>query len=249
MHLEDLCNSIEGFSGWRHADKIKLFSWHLHTFGKQRFISAARITECFEQLNLAQPSVVGPFLTAMVNRRPPEAIKTSQGYCLERRVQEALDLRYGTRQATIHVHKLLSELPERIPSLAEKEYLQEALTCFKHRAFRAAIVMCWNLAFDHLCDHVIAKHLTAFNAQLPKSFPNAEIIAVGKREEFAELKESQVLQVCRSSLIISGSLHKILKEKLDRRNIAAHPSGVTVSELTAEEFIKDLVENVLLKLV
>jgi hypothetical protein len=45
-------------------------------------------------------------------------------------------------------------------------------------------------------------------------------------DDFQELKQSQVLQVCKSANIISGSIHKILKEKLERRNIAAHPSGV-----------------------
>jgi hypothetical protein len=57
------------------------------------------------------------------------------------------------------------------------------------------------------------------------------------------------LQVCKSALLISGSVHKIMKEKLDRRNIAAHPSGVGTFAPTAEEYIKDLVENVVLKLV
>jgi hypothetical protein len=57
-----------------------------------------------------------------------------------------------------------------------------------------------------------------------------------------------VLQVAKSANIISGSVHKILKEKLDRRNIAAHPSNVTVSKLTAEDVILDLVQNVVLKL-
>ena len=67
--------------------------------------------------------------------------------------------------------------------------------------------------------------------------------------DFQELKESRVLQACKSANIISGSPYKILKEKLDRRNIAAHPLGVVVAQPTAEEFIKDLIENVVLKVV
>jgi hypothetical protein len=249
MHLEEFCNSIEGFSAWNHADKIKFFAWHLHANEQQKRFSAASIAKCYSDLNIAQPSSVSPFLAAMVARKPPEAIKTSEGYCLEKRVRDSLDAKYGKRPATIHVHKLLATLPERVPSLAEKEFLREALTCFKHGAFRATIVMCWNLAYDHLCEFVLAKHLTAFNTQLPRSFPKAGIATIVKREDFSELKESQVLQVCRSSLITTDNLHKILKEKLDRRNIAAHPSSVTVSEPTAEEFVRDLVENVVLKLI
>lgn len=101
---------------------------------------------------------------------------------------------------------------------------------------------------DHLCEWVLAGHLPAFNTQLTKSFPKADVQVITKRDDFAELKESQVLQVCKSAIIINGSLHKVLKEKLDRRNASAHPSGIAITQLTAEEFIRDLVDNVVLKL-
>jgi hypothetical protein len=58
-----------------------------------------------------------------------------------------------------------------------------------------------------------------------------------------------VLQVCASANIISGNIHKIAKEKLVRRNIAAYPSSVVTTPATAEEFIRDLVENVVLQVV
>ena len=145
----------------------------------------------------------------------------------------------------------LTELPAKIQISAERCYLEEALICFRNKAFRAAVVMCWNLAFDHLCEFVLKdpSRLAAFNTQLPKSFPKADIKSVSNRDHFTALKEFQVLQICDSANIISKSLHKILKEKLERRNIAAHPSGTVTSQPTAEEFIRDLVENVVLKLV
>jgi hypothetical protein len=108
--------------------------------------------------------------------------------------------------------------------------------------------MTWNLAFDHLCQHVMRQHLQAFNDQLPKSFPKADVQKIEKREDFTELKESQVLQVCKSAGIISATTHKLLKEKLDRRNMAAHPSGMPIIQPTAEEFIRDLVENFILRI-
>jgi len=109
--------------------------------------------------------------------------------------------------------------------------------------------MVWNLVFDHLCEIVLSRHLSAFNTQLPVTYPRADIKTIAKREDFHELKESQVLQVCKSARIIPDTMHKILQEKLTRRNMAAHPSGVTILESTAEEVIRDLIENVLLKLV
>jgi hypothetical protein len=150
----------------------------------------------------------------------------------------------------VHVDKLLSDLPAKIRIPAEKGYLEEALICFRQKAFRAAVVMSWNLAFDHLCEFVLKdqSRIASFNIQLPKSFPKADMKFVSNRDHFTELQESQVLQVCKSANIISDSVHKILKEKLTRRNIAAHPSETVTSQPTAEEFINDLVENVVLKL-
>jgi hypothetical protein len=249
MDLTDLPRLIPGLAKWSHAELIKAFAWHLQTHKGQGYFTPADIRACYEGLDYSPPSNVGPFLSAMAERHPKEALKGPLGYKLESRVRESFDSRFGQRAATVHVHKLLSELPARIAVAVQRGYLEEALICFRHRAFRGALVMCWNLAFDHLCEFVLAKHLANFNAQLPKSFPRADISQIIKRDDFAELKESQVLQVCRSATIISGSLHKVFKEKLDRRNIAAHPSGVATSELTAEEFIRDLIENAVLKLV
>jgi hypothetical protein len=90
--------------------------------------------------------------------------------------------------------------------------------------------------------------VSLFNAQLPRSFPKAEISTISKKEDFAELKESQVLQVAKSAGIVSSNVHKVLKEKLEKRNMAAHPSGIHFTQLTAEEFITDLVENAVVKL-
>lgn len=249
MTVQEVASSIQGLSDWSFVEKIKFFAWYLHAYGGCESFKGAEIKACFEQLHFAEPSSIHPFLTAMTRKNPKEVLKTTSGFRLEARVRERFDTLYGQRPATTRVHKILSELPGRISTGDKQKYLDEALICFQNKAFRAAVVMCWNLAFDHLCEHVLNKHLVEFNSQLPKSFPKADIAAVGKRDDFSELKESQVIQVCKSANIISNAVHKILKEKLDRRNIAAHPSGVSTPEPTAEEFIKDLIENVVLKIV
>lgn len=247
MTLEERVGAIPGFSTWNHADKIRFFAWHLHTEGYAVF-TVSSIRQCYSELRLAPPASYTSFLTAMAQRKPKEALPSQGGYILERRLRESFDARFGTRPTAAQVDRLLAELPARVTSPIEKVFLDEALVCFRGKAFRAAIVMTWNLAFDHLCGWVFAKHLGSFNAQLPRSFPKADVTLISKREDFGELKESQVLQVCKSAGIVSSDLHKILKEKLDRRNIAAHPSSVDISQLTAEDFIKDLVENVVLAL-
>lgn len=251
MNLEDLVSSVPGFSKWTHADRIKFFAWFLHSKrGRERF-KPADIIACYKELHLDPPSSVNPFLAQMESRRPKEVLRNSQGYALEKRVRDALEAKYGQRAATVLADRLLLELPAKLPNLAERTFLNEAIICFRNRAFRAAIVMTWNLAYDHLCEYILndLKRLADFNAQLPKSFPKARISAVAKKDDFSDLKESEVLQVCRSANLITNDVFKILKEKLDRRNTAAHPSTVVITPHTAEEYIIDLVTNVVLKLV
>jgi hypothetical protein len=48
----------------------------------------------------------------------------------------------------------LLELPAKIPDLAERSFLDEGLRCLRCKAFRASIVMTWNLAYDHLCRYI-----------------------------------------------------------------------------------------------
>ena len=54
--------------------------------------------------------------------------------------------------------------------------------------------------------------------------------------------------MCGSAGIINGNLKKILNEKLNRRNLAAHPSLVEITVHQAEDVISDLVNNVILKM-
>lgn len=247
MDITALTDGISDFHGWSHVKKIKLFAWFLHSHGKEYF-STTDIRLLYEKLHIEKPANITSQLDQLAMKSPKELLKGPRGYSLVASIRSELSTKYGVRPATAYVSRLLSDLPSRLPNSLERMYLDEALACFNAGASRASIVMCWNLAYDHLCEFVISTHLSDFNAQLPKSFPKADISVVAKKDDFQELKESQVLQVCKSAGIISGSLHKVLKEKLDRRNIAAHPSGIVVSLPTAEEFIKDLVENVVLKI-
>jgi hypothetical protein len=48
--------------------------------------------------------------------------------------------------------------------------------------------------------------------------------------------------------LISGSITKILREKLGKRNTAAHPSSVVVVQAQADDVVTDVVNNVVIAL-
>ena len=245
MTPDEFAGSIPGFAQFTFVEKIKRFCWYLAADQKLQKISARDVSRCFDQAGCPRPTSIAPFLASLVAQK--FLLRQRGDYSLSREGRDRFDSVLGRREATIMVDDLLQGLPARLTISCERVFLDEALTCFRSGAFRAAIVMTWNLAYDHFCTYIMTKHLVAFNSQLPITFPKARLSMVTLREDFETLKESEVLQVARSANIISGSVHKILKEKLDRRNTAAHPSSVVISRLTAEDCISDLIENVVLK--
>jgi hypothetical protein len=67
--------------------------------------------------------------------------------------------------------------------------------------------------------------------------------------ELGTLEESDIIDICRTGRLFPKNLADILREKLTRRNIAAHPSSVVVTQGQADDTITDLVNNVVLVLV
>jgi hypothetical protein len=201
---------------------------------------------------MARPASISDFLAKMEKKSQKDLLRTRDGFTLEHSLREKLTSRFGHRQISVQVTALLLDLPAQVPDTAEREFLNEAIICYRHGAFRAAIVMTWNLTFDHLLNYVLKHHLAAFNTQWPRSYQKlhqkARVAAISTRDDFSELKESEILTICRSAAIISGDLYQILDEKLGRRNSAAHPSTVTITQLQAESVIDDLIRNVVLKL-
>jgi hypothetical protein len=252
MQITDLPNIVPKFAALPHVQKIKIFAWYLHTHSKKEYFVSSDIRECYNKLSLELPSNISQFLKSLETKRPKEMLHSGRGYSLERRVMDDLQNRYGQRASTVQVHQLLEQLPKRISNVAEKNFFSEALICLKNNAPRAAIVMTWNLAFDHLCEYVFSQHLVQFNAQWPIRFPGQHkngTKTITKKDDFTDfLKESEIIEICNSANIITGSVFKILKGKLDIRNTAAHPNAAIFTILQAEEFITDLVNNVVLVL-
>lgn len=250
MTLEEFAQQIPDFNKWNYAQKTRFFGWYLQTHKNKPHFKPADVTACFKELGLDRPVNIGRLIQSMTESKPKQVLKSANGYSLERRVKEQFDTAYGERESTVAVHAMLAELPGRIPGIDERAYLNEVLTCFKHKAFRAAIVMAWNLAYDHFERWLLddPARLAQFNTQLPLSFPKDDVKAINGVEDFSFLREDQVLTVAKKSRLISVSLHKVMKEKLDRRNAVAHPSDIVVKPVNAEDYITDLVENVVLML-
>jgi hypothetical protein len=249
MELADLVDQVAGFDAAAPKDKIKLFAWWLHTHGGKEFFGSPEIRGCFSKLHMDEPPALATYLTRLADAK--DLIAEKGKYKLARGVRSDLDKKYGVHHSVVVVSKILTDLPAQVPNIDERVFLQEALKCYRHEAYRACIVMVWNVAYAHLLDWILKDQirLDKFNAAISRRFQNLKTLQITKYDDFGDnLQERQVLEIANTADLYNSGIFKILKDKLDRRNNAAHPSNVVFVQSQADDMITDLVHNVVFAL-
>jgi hypothetical protein len=251
MDLAALRQAVPGLADKSHYDKIKIFGWWMHVHKSKETFTAAEVGKCYDQLHFSRPASFGAYFKQLVEKK--ELLPSKSAYSLEHRIREQLDAAYGTPVLTVKVTSLLTNLADTIPDMAERAYYHEALICYKYGSLRGAVVMTWNIAFSHLCTHVLTRRLADFNARWLLSMPGMHKkgpIEIKTFDDFGEeLKESEVLTVCRDAGVLTKNMYNIMHAALGKRNAAAHPNAVVIDQLQTDAFISDLITNVVQKIV
>lgn len=251
MQLTDLTSHVPNFTGLSHVERVKVFGWFLHTDRGQQQFTTTDIRRCYEALHLEVPNIAD-ILARLAEKKPKVMLRTGNQYKLEMRVRQELDAKHGNRPISIAVEKSLAELPARLADETKRKYLVEALNCYKSQCFRAAILMSWNLAYDHLLQWLLADttRTAKFNTKLPAKPPFSTGLVIAQRGDFEWLRELEVIEICgnKNVALISDNLKKILEQNLDWRNMSSHPATIEVTQVNAEHVISSLVENVVLRL-
>jgi hypothetical protein len=248
MELFEFASVVPGFDGIGDREKIRHFAWYLNTHCKMELFATGDVRRCFEELRLIPPNV-SQRLIRMAEAKPPSLIRSKGKYKLHRQEMSELDGRYAAHPTTIAASKLLTDLPAKLPDRSERVFLEEAISCYKVKAYRAAIVMTWNLTYDHLIRWIFTDpaRVAALNVAFAKRFQKKPPTVVVS-QDLEDIREFDVVESCGTVGLVSSNIVKILREKLTKRNIAAHPSAVLVMEPQANDVITDLVNNVVLAL-
>jgi hypothetical protein len=252
MDLKEFVANVSGFGSLGHPDKVLLFGWYLQTHKNKVTFSQSDIRACYKSQHTEPPNLSEIF-ARLLAKKPKVLLQEKGAYKLEGSIRQRFDEQYGDHETTIAISKLLKELPGKLSDEAEQFFLSEAVKCYRVRAFRAAIVMAWNLTYDHLLHWILAdaSRRAAFQAAIagrigPK---RAASITITAREDFEDLKESETLDIAgTASLFPSKNTKQILDMQLTKRNMAAHPSLVIIGAPEAEDTISSLVQNVVLVL-
>ncbi len=252
MEVLEFVGLVPNFSGLSHPEKVKHFGWYLHAHKNKERFNQGDIRTCYVGAHMEPPNISKEF-ERLIARSPRQILRDAQGFRLEHSVRAALDKKYGEAPSAVMVSDLLRSLPGRIADDAERLFLDEALRCYKVKAFRAAIVMAWNLAYDHLLRWLLADagRVANFNSKIigRVGAKKGTGLAMTKREDFEDLKESEVLDICGSAgVFATDNIKKVLEMNLTKRNLAAHPSLIEIGQPTADDAIHALVTNVVLRL-
>ena len=80
------------------------------------------------------------------------------------------------------------------------------------------VIMCWILTLDHLLEYIMKHKLLKLNNALANNTDErVRVGAITHRDDFAEIPEAKLIELCRAAKIISNDIRKILVEKLGTR--------------------------------
>lgn len=247
--LENFLSLIPALSEKTPADLVGYFVYYLTVVNESAHCRPSEIGRCFTDSRITPYSNISAYLVRQSARgKNQKFIKSNDGYVLTRSAQLEIQHSLSTGPARIETSILLRNLLHTVPNLHEREFLQEVINCYEIGARRSAIVMMWILTIDHICNFVLENQVQAFNNVLEANTDKrVKIKEILKADDFSEIPEGKLIDFLRQSNIISNDVRKILEVKLGIRNSAAHPSGISLSEVKATDFIIDLVQNVVVK--
>jgi hypothetical protein len=250
MAADSYQNFIDGFddfSRWAPQTQADYTSYYLQTVEGAESVSSKAIMQKMRDAALREYSRLPQYLSENAGSRNGKYIKSPKGgYRLVKGTFEDIDRAVKGEPQKVQVSMRLIELVEKVPDGSEKDFLEEAVKCFRIGATRATIIMVWIVAMEHLQKYIYANKLQGFQAA-QSAHTDKKMKRVINYDDFSDLKETRFIELARLSGAISNDVRKLLDEKLGVRNSAAHPSGVNISSHKATEFALDLIDNILLK--
>lgn len=125
----------------------------------------------------------------------------------------------------------------------------ETVRCLECGAYRAAMVMAWNLAFDYLRQWIFDLHLQRFSDALVSSYTKKNGSPIYQPIDSYECffrkdapSERVILDVAKDLNLTGGEMYDHLCQYLRFRNNFAHPTLKSVSREQANAAIEHLID-------
>jgi hypothetical protein len=247
MTVHDFLENISDFDDLSKKEQVKLLAFfHCVENSKQHF-KTNEITLEFEKNSLPKPSNISAEITRLKKAKPKILIETKEGISFHRTARKVLEEAFLEKKHKKEVSNTLRNLIIELSGIEQKNYLEEAISCFEIKSFRASIIMTWLLTIDIIYEFIlIPENLIAFNSAI-QSHGRYKKIIITKKDDFSNIKETDFIELLRVAKLITNDIRKVLDEKLGIRNSCAHPNSMKILDYKAIGYIQDLVINVIKK--
>jgi len=138
---------------------------------------------------------------------------------------------------------VLAKLAAALSDDAERDYVEEAIKCLEVGARRASVVFLWAGAVHNLREKVWSQNQPpSIEAALKSHNPKARPFK--KKGDFANVSDSDLLQIGQDFEIIDKNDKTMLSQALDLRNSCGHPVKYKPGEKKVSSFIEDVLQIV-----
>jgi hypothetical protein len=229
-----------------HVDKIVYLAMYAHLIRGLDRVVTGDVRRLFEELHL-QPPNVSYYLKILSESKNKRFIRDKKGFRVEGRSRRRIEDEIAALKPP-PISPIVESLADKFKDGDEAKFYAEAIASYKSGSFRSCIVMLWCLTIAHIINHVLSdpSRLSSFNsAYKARNQKNPELLNF---DDFLLLKEFELLEIAQSAKIITKNAATVAKEKLRRRNMAAHPSPIVFTQLQVDEFATDVVNNLIAKI-
>ena len=137
---------------------------------------------------------------------------------------------------------VLTLLLAKIKDEGARGYVEEAVTCLREGAMRAAVVFTWAGAIRTLHEEALGKGESALNGALKKQYQGSRTVAA--IEDFGWIKDRTFLDACPDLGILDKGQKQTLIGWLDLRNNCGHPTNYQPGVKKVSAFIEDIISIV-----
>ena len=202
--LEEFIYKFDDFSHWDSRKQVDFVCYYLTAIVGKESVSPKDIQKCYSEIDLKEYVRTPQYLSENAASKNGKYIKsTSGGYRLERKTYDEIRSIVNNEPTKIQVSTQLADLISKVKNTNEKSFLIEAINCYRVEAYRATIVLIWILTMDHLQYHIFGAKLNEFNTAFAKN-PDKKISKIVTYDDFADIKESKLIELARSAGIISN---------------------------------------------
>jgi hypothetical protein len=228
-------------------DLVLACMYYLHRYEDKETVTTADIKAAFTKAKHAKGKRIQhaavlnqavPFVHAPAGKVEGERLAWALTDTGSKHVRKLLGLPDAEAEVE-HDVGTLEKLAATLGEEAVRTYVDEGITCLKVGALRAATVFLWTGAVMTLRDRVWAKGAAAIDAALKRHNPKARDFK--KKEDFAYVKDADLLQIAQDLAVIDKSEKTLLGQALDLRNQCGHPVKYNPGVKRVSAFVEDVV--------